>query len=102
AFRLANRALGNPEGTAALELTVNGPSLRFNTDTVIALTGAAMQATLDGEAIELWQPVAVPAGSTLRMRAIQGAGSRSYLAVKGGFDVPDYMGSKSTFTLGQF
>jgi urea carboxylase len=102
AFRLANRALGNPEGTAALELTVNGPTLRFNTDTVIALTGAAMQATLDGEAIELWQPVAVPAGSTLRMRAIQGAGSRGYLAVKGGFDVPDYMGSKSTFTLGQF
>ncbi|MCW9059803.1 MAG: urea carboxylase [Gammaproteobacteria bacterium] len=102
AFRLANRALGNPEGTAALELTVNGPSLRFNTDTVIALTGAAMQATLDGEPIELWKPITVPAGATLRMRAIQGAGSRGYLAVKGGFDVPDYMGSKSTFTLGQF
>ena len=102
AFRLANRALGNPEGTAALELTVNGPSLRFNTDTVIALTGAAMQATLDGEAIELWKPIAVTAGATLRMRGIQDAGSRGYLAVKGGFDVPDYMGSKSTFTLGQF
>ncbi len=102
AFRLANRALGNPEGMAALELTVNGPTLRFNTDTVIALTGAPMQATLDGETIELWKPIAVSAGATLRMRGIQGAGNRAYLAVKDGFDVPDYMGSKSTFTLGQF
>lgn len=102
AFRLANRAVGNPEGAAALELTVTGPTLRFNTDTVIALTGAWMKALLDGQEIPYWQPVPVRAGSTLRLRAISGAGSRSYLAVKGGLDVPDYMGSKSTFTLGQF
>ncbi len=102
AFRLANRAVGNPEGSAALELTVTGPTLRFNTATVIALTGAHMKALLDGEEIGYWQPVAVKAGSILRLRSIQGAGNRSYLAVKGGFDVPDYMGSKSTFTLGQF
>ena len=102
AFRLANRAVGNDEETAALELTITGPTLRFNVDTVIALGGAHMKALLDGEAIDYWQPVEVKAGSTLKLRGITGAGSRSYLAVKGGFDVPDYMGSKSTFTLGQF
>ena len=102
AFRLVNRAVGNPEGAAALELTVTGPTLKFNTDAVIALGGAHMRALLDGEPVDYWQPLAVKAGSILRLRSIQGAGNRSYLAVKGGFDVPDYMGSKATFTLGQF
>jgi urea carboxylase len=102
AFRLANRAVGNPEGAAALELTVTGPTLKFNTDSVIALTGASMKAQLDGEPVAYWQPVAVRAGSTLKLRGITGAGNRTYLAVKGGFDVPEYMGSQATFTLGQF
>ncbi len=102
AFRLANRIVGNDEGTAALELTVTGPTLRFNSDAVIALTGAKMKAELDGESIDYWRPVAVNAGSVLKLRGIEGGGNRTYLAVQGGFDVPDYMGSKSTFTLGQF
>jgi urea carboxylase len=102
AFRLANRAIGNPEGMAALELTVTGPTLKFNTDTVIALTGAKMKAQLDGEPVEYWQPLVVKAGSTLKLRGIDGGGNRTYLAVKGGFDVPEYMGSRATFTLGQF
>lgn len=102
AFRLANRTVGNPEGTAALELTVNGPTLKFNTDTVICLAGAPMQALLDGKTIDHWSPIAVKAGSILKVRAVGSVGNRSYLAFKGGLDVPDYMGSKSTFTLGQF
>ena len=101
-FRLANRIVNNPEGAAALELTVTGPTLKFNTDAVIALTGAAMDALLDGDPVDYWKPLSVKAGSTLRMRTISGDGNRTYLAVKGGFDVPDYMGSKATFTLGQF
>jgi urea carboxylase len=102
AFRLANRAVGNPEGTAALELTVTGPTLRFNADAVICLTGAAMKTTLDGAPVAFWTPVAVKSGSTLKIRGIQGPGNRAYLAVKGGFDIPEYMGSQATFTLGQF
>jgi len=61
-----------------------------------------MGALLDGDPVDYWKPVSVKAGSTLRMRKISGNGNRTYLAVKGGFDVPDYMGSKATFTLGQF
>ncbi|GAO36909.1 urea carboxylase [Sulfuricella sp. T08] len=102
AFRLGNRLLGNPERAAGLELTVAGPTLRFNSNTVIALTGAPMTAELDGSPVSFWQAVPVKAGSVLRLGSIQGNGCRSYLAITGGFDVPDYLGSKSTFTLGQF
>ncbi len=102
AFRLVNRVLGNPPGAAALELTVTGPTLRFKAQSVVALGGARMQARLDGEPVEYWRPLVVPAGGVLELGSIGGGGSRTYLAVKGGFDVPEYMGSRSTFTLGQF
>ncbi|RTL55728.1 MAG: 5-oxoprolinase/urea amidolyase family protein, partial [Rhodocyclaceae bacterium] len=100
--RLANRLVGNAEQAAALELTAAGPSLKFNCDAVIALTGAAMQATLDGVRLMPWKAQAIRAGSVLKLGTINGAGLRAYLAVQGGFQVPDYLGSKSTFTLGQF
>ncbi|MGC3980728.1 MAG: 5-oxoprolinase/urea amidolyase family protein [Steroidobacteraceae bacterium] len=102
AFRLANRLLGNDAQAAALELTVTGPTLKFNVDSMIALTGAAMRAELDGQPMPSWQAVTVKRGSVLKLRGIQGGGQRAYLAVQGGFDVPLYMGSRSTFTLGQF
>ena len=102
AFRFANRLLGNPAEAAALELTVSGPTLRFNTDTTIALAGADMQAELDGVLLENWCAHPVAAGSILRLKAIRGQGLRAYLAAQGGFDVPLYLGSRATFTLGQF
>ncbi|MBW4520607.1 MAG: urea carboxylase [Scytolyngbya sp. HA4215-MV1] len=102
AFRLANRILGNPESAAGLECTVMGPSLRFNCDTVICLTGAAMKATLNGQPIPYWTAIPVSAGSTLKLKTIQGHGYRTYIAIQHGFDVPEYLGSKATFTLGQF
>lgn len=102
AFRLANRLVGNAESVAALELTLIGPTLRFNCDAVIAITGADMSAKVDGNPIAMWQSYAIKKGSVLSLNNINGAGSRSYLALQGGIDVPDYLGSKSTFTLGQF
>ncbi len=102
AFRLGNRILGNSDTAAGLECTLSGPTLRFNIDTVICLTGATMKATLDKEPIAFWTAVPVKAGSTLRLGTIQGNGFRTYLSVQGGFDVPDYLGSKATFTLGGF
>ncbi|MFP5410311.1 MAG: urea carboxylase [Gammaproteobacteria bacterium] len=102
AFRLANKLVGNAEGAAALELTVAGPTLRFNCDVVIALAGADMGAALDGVPLANWTAHAVKAGAILKLGAVKDAGCRAYLAVLGGFDVPEYLGSKSTFTLGQF
>ncbi|UFP93665.1 urea carboxylase [Gloeobacter morelensis] len=102
AFRLANRLVGNPPEAAGLECTALGPTLRFHTDAVICLCGAAMDARLDGEPVPCWRAVPVAAGSTLRLGAVTGPGYRTYLAVRGGFDVPEYLGSRATFTLGQF
>ncbi|MGN2438218.1 5-oxoprolinase/urea amidolyase family protein [Pseudomonas syringae] len=102
ALRQGNRLLGNAEGCAALEITMSGPLLRFNTDAVIAVTGAHIPITLDGEPCAMNTALLVGAGSTLALGTIAGAGVRSYLCVRGGLDVPDYLGSKSTFTLGQF
>jgi urea carboxylase len=101
-FRLANRALGNPAGAAALEITVAGPALRFNTDALICLVGAAMPADIDGRPVVYGVPTEIRRGETLKVGALAGAGCRAYLAVRGGFDVPDYLGSRATFTLGKF
>ncbi len=101
AFRIANRIVGNAPDAAGIETTLVGPTLRFHGDAVVALTGAACAATLDGEPLAMWQPVAVRSGQVLATgRALSGC--RSYLAVRNGLDVPLYLGSRSTFALGQF
>ncbi len=101
-FRLANRILGNAEGTPALEITLSGPTLRFNRDAVICLGGARLNAKLDDDEVASWQAVDVKAGQTLALGSVVGAGARAYLAVLGGFDVPTYLESCATFTLGKF
>ena len=102
AQRLANRIVGNAECAAALEMTVTGATLRFDSDAVVALTGAAMDATLDGRIVPFWEPLPVKRGNVLSLGRIVGAGQRAYLAVRGSFDVPEYLGSRATFTLGRF
>jgi urea carboxylase len=101
-FRLANQLLGNAADASALEMTLNGPTLQFESDTVIALTGADMQAELDGQLVPRCQTVAVAAGQILTIGKVNGFGARAYLAVSGGIQCPLYLGSSSTFTLGQF
>ncbi|WP_295556926.1 urea carboxylase [uncultured Hyphomicrobium sp.] len=101
-FRLANRLVGNPEGAPALELTLSGPTLQFNCDAVVCLAGAEMAAKIGDRAVPFWQPVAVMAGEVLKLGSVTGAGARTYLAVRGGFDVPAYLDSMATFTLGKF
>jgi urea carboxylase len=102
ALRLANRLVGNREGAAALEITVTGPTLSFRSPQQLALTGAPMEATLDGAPVAMGQAFTVAAGQSLRLGKVRDAGCRAYLAVAGGLYVPDYLGSQSTFTLGQF
>ncbi|MFM0377522.1 urea carboxylase [Paraburkholderia strydomiana] len=102
AMRLGNRLLGNAPEAAALEITMSGPTLRFNTDAVIAITGAEIPVLLDDVTQPLNTSVFVPAGSVLALGTIRGAGARAYLCVRGGLDVALYLGSRSTFTLGQF
>ena len=101
-FRLANRLVGNADGAPALECTLSGPELKFRAAATIALMGAEMPATLDGQRVPYGKPVDVPAGATLSLATVEGPGQRSYLAVAGGFAAPSFLGSRSAFTLGQF
>jgi urea carboxylase len=101
-FRLANRIVGNNEDAAALEMTTMGPRLRFDAEATIALTGADMGATLNNVVVPRCRPVTVSPGDVLKLGAIKDGGARSYLAIAGGIDAPEYLGSKSTFMLGGF
>jgi urea carboxylase len=101
-LRLANRCVGNSEHAAALEITVSGPSLRFRSPALLALAGAPLHATLDGVEIEPYTPFEARAGQQLVLGSARDVGARAYLAVRGGFDIPLYLGSRSTFTLGGF
>ncbi|MEV8191363.1 urea carboxylase [Rhodococcus pyridinivorans] len=101
-FRAANVAVGNPEGAPGLECTLLGPRLEFSDPTIVCVTGAPAEVTVDGVPVPMWEPVEVPAGSVLEVAAPVDAGLRTYVAVRGGLDVPLYHGSASTFTLGGF
>ena len=102
AHRLANRLVGNEQGVTALEITVAGPSLCFRSVAQFVVTGAEVDVSLDGVRLKMGQPTTANPGQNLRIGRITGAGCRAYFAVRGGFDVPSYLGSGSTFTLGQF
>lgn len=101
-FRLANRAVGNPVGTPAIEMTLTGAVVKFHAHTYACLVGADMTAKLDGKPVANGVPFAVAPGQTLACGAISGAGLRTYLAIQGGLDIPMYLGSASTFSLGAF
>ncbi|MDR2850184.1 MAG: urea carboxylase [Verrucomicrobiota bacterium] len=100
-FRLANRLVGNPDRVAALEMTLRGGTYRFNVDAEIALAGGAFDIDLNGRKLARYEAVKVAAGDVLRCgKSLRG--QRLYLAVRGGLDVPEYMGSRATFILGRF
>ena len=101
-FRLGNLILGNPEGTAGLEVTASGPTLLFEAPACVCLTGADFGATLDGVPVERGQPLVIAAGQTLAMGRASGGGMRGYILFAGGLDVVPYLGSAATFALGQF
>ena len=101
-LRLANTLVGNPEGAPGLEITVSGPTLRFNAATTIAIVGAPALVLLNGEAVEMNQRIQLQAGELLKIGRFESTGNRAYLAVAGGIESPEYLGSCSTFTLGKF
>ncbi len=101
-FRLGNRLLCNEESAAGLEITMQGPALTFTRASQIVVAGASIDAFLDESAIPLWQVINVEAGQVLRLGRVAEQGARSYLCVRGGIQCPAYLGSRATFTLGQF
>ena len=99
--RLANLAAGNAESEATLELTMMGPTLRFECDAVLAWAGADLSPALDGVPVPVLRATAVNAGAMLQFGK-RVAGLRTYLAVQGGFALTPVMGSTSTYARAGF
>jgi antagonist of KipI len=96
--RLANGLLGNERDAATLEVTLIGPQLRFERQTMFAVAGAEFVLTLDDTPVEMNRTIEAAPGSTLKFGARR-RGARAYLAVGGGIDVPLVLGSRSTHVL---
>lgn len=99
ALRAANLLVGNDEGAAGLEAVFIGPKLEFTSDATVAVTGADMPVKLDDEPREGWTAFKVRAGQVLSFDFLK-AGARIYIAVSGGIDVPEALGSRSTYAIG--
>jgi KipI family sensor histidine kinase inhibitor len=95
ALRVGNILVGNPQDAAALEISFLGPQIRIQTGVVLALTGAEMEADLDGEPVPWYQAFQARAGQLLDIRHCR-RGMRGYLTVGGGLEVPVRLGSRST------
>ena len=96
--RLGNSLVGNSDDAATLEITIAGPELRFESDALFAVTGAQFDVMVNDVAIEMNRAVSAPAGSVLKFGKGH-KGARGYIAVAGGIDVPNVLGSRSTHVL---
>lgn len=96
AFRIANLLVDNDDNAPVLEFCLAGPTLRFTTNTFIAITGADFNPTLNGKPIPMYMAVLVKRGSVLSFTAPR-KGVYGYLAIAGNsLAVPEVMGSRST------
>ncbi len=93
---LANTLVGNPWDAPALEATLLGPTLRFESPVAFAVTGAAARVLLNGNSVALHETVFVEAGDELSVGAAE-IGARSYIAVAGGIAADEVLGSSSTY-----
>lgn len=99
AFRVANRCVGNHKKSPGLEITLSGPTLLFHHDVIVAVTGGDVDVQVDGQEAKQWTPIHIRRGQKLAIGKLK-SGCRAYLAIRGGIDVCEYLGSRSTFALG--
>ena len=100
-LQIANVLVGNNPGTPGLEITINGPILEFKSHAIIAIVGASFNLTLNDQVLPTCRPILVYAGGTLSF-GTRKKGARAYLSIRGGFDVPMVLGSRSTNLLEGF
>jgi biotin-dependent carboxylase-like uncharacterized protein len=96
AFHCANLLVDNPKNTAVMEITVMGPRIEIMAEADLAVTGADIKMTLNDQPLETWASFSVKPGDVLDIQQVK-SGCRAYLAVNGGIDVPEVMGSRSTY-----
>lgn len=94
--RISNLLVGNDENTPTLEVTLMGPVIEFQKDALISICGGNLSPMIDGTRVNAWKPLYIKEGSELRFGNPK-QGFRAYLSIAGGFDVPEVMGSASTY-----
>jgi len=99
AMRLGNIIVGNTPNQAVIEMTVTGPTLRFDGETVFAVTGGDLAPTLNGSSIPMYRSTFAKSGDILEFGTVS-QGLRGYIAFAGGITTPLQMGSRSTYLLG--
>ncbi|WP_343561138.1 biotin-dependent carboxyltransferase family protein [Sphingobacterium sp.] len=100
ALLLGNSILANADNEAAIECTLLGPTIYFEQPQLIAVTGADLSPQVDGQPLPMWKPVLIEAGSLLSFGR-PNSGCRAYICFRGGLDVPEVLGSRSTYSKGQ-
>jgi len=98
--QLANRLVGNTADEAVLECTYVGPKLKTDADAVIAVTGAPIDVQVNGEPVAQYARIELSAGDELSFGMLKG-GSKFFIAVAGGIDVPLVLGSRTTYPIGK-
>lgn len=99
-LQLANILVDNDKNEACLEMTMVGPTIEFNFNTSIAITGADMMPQINGNSVRMYETIYIKSGDVLKFSTAK-SGFRSYLSVQGGFDIPKVIGSKSTYIRGK-
>src|SRR5262249_12537073 len=98
--RAANVLVGDPETAATLEITLGNFRIRFDEEATVAVCGAEAPLAVNGEEVGLWESHRVAPGAEVSIGIAPVRGFRFYLAVAGGFDVPELFGSRATYTMG--
>ena len=93
---LANKIIGNKESQSLIEITLMGPTLLFNNDYTLSITGGDFNSLINNDKIEMYKPIHVKLGDTLKINHTK-SGARCYLAISGGIDIKSILGSKSSF-----
>ena len=96
AATVANMLVGNDDKEAVLECTMMGPQLQFDKANCIAITGGDLMPTIDGKPVPNYTAIKVEAGQVLKF-TMPKTGCRAFIAFAGGLDIPEVMGSRSTY-----
>ncbi|APG59194.1 biotin-dependent carboxyltransferase family protein [Christiangramia salexigens] len=96
AYKICNLLLGNDPYASVLEITLQGPQLKFEANTNICITGADLSPSINGRNIEINEVVSINAGEVLKF-GMRINGFRSYLGVAGGFISEEIMKSRSWY-----
>ncbi|MBC6111440.1 biotin-dependent carboxyltransferase family protein [Pedobacter fastidiosus] len=99
--RIANKAVGNSDSDAVIEFTYAAAEFKAETEILIAYAGDGATLSVNGEKLQAERPIFIPSETVIKL-VNNPDGARTYLAVAGGWNVPEVLGSNSTYLTAGF